>query len=282
MTCGIYCIQNTINQKKYIGLSTNIERRLKDHLISLRNKNTEKENEHFIRSFHKYGEDAFQARIIIVCDQNILAPMEQYLIKIFKTYNPKFGYNKTLGGERNQPTIETRKKMSESHKGKKPSEGTKKKLSESLKGRKHSDETKKKISEYRKGKKLSDETKKKMSEYRKGKKLSDETKKKISESLKGRKHSDEAKKKISKSKKGKYIGENNPFYEKKHSIESRKKISESRKGKCIGENNPNYNHNVPNGLELLEEKKQGIKITDLAIKYNCSRQTIRNRINKVL
>ena len=159
MTCGIYCIQNTINQKKYIGLSTNIEQRLKDHLISLRNKNTEKENEHFIRSFHKYGEDAFQARIIIVCDQNILAPMEQYLIKIFKTYNPKFGYNKTLGGERNQPTIETRKKMSESHKGKKPSEGTKKKLSESKKGknnsfygRKHSDETKKKISESLKGK----------------------------------------------------------------------------------------------------------------------------------
>lgn len=272
MTCGIYCIQNTINQKKYIGLSTNIEQRLKNHLISLRNKNTKRENEHLIKSFHKYGEDAFQARIIIVCDQNILAPMEQYLIKIFKTYNPKFGYNKTVGGERNQPTIETRKKISESKKGK----------NNPFYGRKHSDETKKKISEYRKGKKLFDETKKKMSEYHKGKKLSDETKKKISESLKGRKHSDEAKKKISKSKKGKYIGENNPFYEKKHSIKSRKKISESRKGKCIGENNPNYNHNIPNGLELIEEKKQGIKITDLAIKYNCSRQTIRNRINKVL
>ena len=169
MTCGIYCIQNTINQKKYIGLSTNIEQRLKNHLISLRNKNTKKENEHLIKSFHKYGEDAFQARIIIVCDQNILAPMEQYLIKIFKTYNPKFGYNKTLGGERNQPTIKTRKKMSESH-----------------------------------------------------------------------------------------------------------------KGKYIGENSPSYNHNIPNGLKLLKEKEKGIKIIDLAAKYNCSERTIRNRINKVL
>lgn len=210
MTCGIYCIQNTINQKKYIGLSTNIEQRLKDHLISLRNKNTEKENEHFIRFFHKYGEDAFQARIIIVCDQNILAPMEQYLIKIFKTYNPKFGYNKTLGGERNQPTIETRKKMSESHKGKKPSEGTKKKLSESKKGK------------------------------------------------------------------------NNSFYGRKHSDETKKKISESLKGKYIGENSPSYNHNIPNGLKLLKEKEKGIKIIDLAAKYNCSERTIRNRINKVL
>lgn len=210
MTCGIYCIQNTINQKKYISLSTNIEQRLKDHLISLRNKNTEKENEHFIRSFHKYGEDAFQARIIIVCDQNILAPMEQYLIKIFKTYNPKFGYNKTLGGERNQPTIETRKKMSESHKGKKPSEGTKKKLSESKKGK------------------------------------------------------------------------NNSFYGRKHSDETKKKISESLKGKYIGENSPSYNHNIPNGLKLLKEKEKGIKIIDLAAKYNCSERTIRNRINKVL
>lgn len=210
MTCGIYCIQNTINQKKYIGLSTNIEQRLKDHLISLRNKNTEKENEHFIRSFHKYGEDAFQARIIIVCDQNILAPMEQYLIKIFKTYNPKFGYNKTLGGERNQPTIETRKKMSKSHKGKKPSEGTKKKLSESKKGK------------------------------------------------------------------------NNSFYGRKHSDETKKKISESLKGKYIGENSPSYNHNIPNGLKLLKEKEKGIKIIDLAAKYNCSERTIRNRINKVL
>ena len=210
MTCGIYCIQNTINQKKYIGLSTNIEQRLKNHLISLRNKNTKRENEHLIKSFHKYGEDAFQARIIIVCDQNILAPMEQYLIKIFKTYNPKFGYNKTLGGERNQPTIETRKKMSESHKGKKPSEGTKKKLSESKKGK------------------------------------------------------------------------NNSFYGRKHSDETKKKISESLKGKYIGENSPSYNHNIPNGLKLLKEKEKGIKIIDLAAKYNCSERTIRNRINKVL
>lgn len=223
MTCGIYCIQNTINQKKYIGLSTNIEQRLKDHLISLRNKNIKRENEHFIRSFHKYGEDAFQARIIIVCDQNILAPIEQYLIKIFKTYNPKFGYNKTFGGEKNQPTIETRKKISQNHanvKGK----------SNPFFGKKHSEETRKKMKQN---------------------------------------HAD-------------IRGKNNPNYGRRFSEEHRKKISESKKGKYIGENNPNYNHNIPNGLKLLEERKQGIKVMDLATKYNCSRRTIRNRINKVL
>lgn len=223
MTCGIYCIQNTINQKKYIGLSTNIERRLKDHLISLRNKNTKRENEHLIKSFHKYGEDAFQARIIIVCNQNILAPMEQYLIKIFKTYNPKFGYNKTLGGERNQPTIETRKKISQNH--------------ADVKGKNNP--------------------------------------------FYGRKHSAESRKKM-KQNHANMNGKNNPNYRRKFSEEHKRKISESKKGKHIGENHPNYNHNIPNGLKLLKEKEQGIKITDLAIKYNCSRQTIRNRINKVL
>lgn len=223
MTCGIYCIQNTINQKKYIGLSTNIEQRLKDHLISLRNKNTKRENKHLIKSFHKYGEDAFQARIIIVCNQNILAPMEQYLIKIFKTYNPKFGYNKTFGGERNQPTIETRKKISQNH--------------ADVKGKNNP--------------------------------------------FYGRKHSAEAKKKM-KQNHANMSGKNNPNYRRKFSEEHKKKISESKKGKHIEENNPNYNHNIPNGLKLLKEKEQGIKITDLAIKYNCSRQTIRNRINKVL
>ena len=149
--------------------------------------------------------------------------MEQYLIKVFKTYNPKFGYNKTFGGERNQPTIETCKKISQNHadmKGK----------NNPFYGKKHSAETRKKMKQN---------------------------------------HAD-------------VRGENNPNYGKKFSKEHRKKISESRKGKYIGENNPNYNHNIPDGLTLLKEKKQGAKMVDLAAKYNCSRKTIRNRINKVL
>ena len=69
----------------------------------------------------------------------------------------------------------TRRKMSESHKGKHPSEETRKKLSESLKYRTVTDDTRRKISEALKGKPT----------WNKGKNLSEETKQKLSESLKG-------------------------------------------------------------------------------------------------
>ena len=65
---------------------------------------------------------------------------------------------------------DTKKKMSQSHKGKTLSEYTRMKMSESRKGNKH----------YLYGKHLSEETKKKMSEAKKGIQMSDEFRMKIS------------------------------------------------------------------------------------------------------
>ena len=62
---------------------------------------------------------------------------------------------------------------------------TRKKLSESIKGKHRSEETRKKISEAKKGKHLSAETRKKMSEARINKPKSAETRKKMSEARKG-------------------------------------------------------------------------------------------------
>ena len=73
---------------------------------------------------------------------------------------------------------ETRKKISESQKGKKGShhsKDTRKKISESMKGKKLSEEHRRKLSEAHKGKMT----------WNKGKHLSDDTRRKISESLKG-------------------------------------------------------------------------------------------------
>ncbi len=67
--------------------------------------------------------------------------------------------------------------------GKKMSEETKKKISESLKGRRQTDETREKLRNKLKGRHLSESAKEKLSNYHKGKHLSEETKKKISESL---------------------------------------------------------------------------------------------------
>lgn len=72
-------------------------------------------------------------------------------------------------------TEETKRKMSESHKGKSHTVDTRKKLSEANKGK----------TSPRKGMKASEETRKKISESRKGITLSDDTRRKISESKKG-------------------------------------------------------------------------------------------------
>ncbi len=91
------------------------------------------------------------------------------------------------------PSEESRKKMSEAHKGKTPSEENRRKLSETSKGRTHSEETRRKLSDVNKGKTLSEEIRKKMSDsqkgntYRLGKTHSEETKRKMSKSSKGTK-----------------------------------------------------------------------------------------------
>lgn len=82
---------------------------------------------------------------------------------------------------------ETKKKLSEANKGKKPpplSEEGRKRLSEAHKGKKLSEEIKRRMSIARMGRKHSEETKRRMSITRKGKKLpsfSEEHKRRISE-----------------------------------------------------------------------------------------------------
>ena len=53
-TIGIYCIENTINNKKYIGQSVEIENRWSKHRSEL-NKNKH-DNDYLQKSWNKYGE----------------------------------------------------------------------------------------------------------------------------------------------------------------------------------------------------------------------------------
>ena len=96
MTIGIYCVENKINHKKYIGKAKNIESRFKKHLCALIGKYHY--NKYFQRAFNKYGIDNFYLWIIEECSEKDLYKKEKFYIKKFKTNNPKFGYNNTEGG----------------------------------------------------------------------------------------------------------------------------------------------------------------------------------------
>jgi hypothetical protein len=106
----------------------------------------------------------------------MLGYKEKYFIKLYGRVDLGTGtlVNKTNGGRGACGAIrseETRKKMSESSKGKAKSEEHRRKNSEVNKGKKLSVEHKKKISESSKGKAKSEEHKKKLSEVRPKKKV---------------------------------------------------------------------------------------------------------------
>ena len=171
--CGVYENFNMVNGKSYIGQSTNITQRLSRHKSELRH--NKHQNLHLQNAWNKYGEHSFLFNILEYCNIDELDDIERYYINIWNLTNSQYGYNVESGGNLNKTL----------------SEKTRKKISESKKGKTHSLETRKKMSEnnarYWQGKTLSEETRKKMSEnnarYWEGKKRSKRTKKKISESM---------------------------------------------------------------------------------------------------
>lgn len=94
---GIYKITNTINNKIYIGLSSNIEERWKIHKKRYKIETDKEYEKHLYRSFRKYGLDAFTFEVIEECSVEELANREIYWISYYDSYTN--GYNETPGGE---------------------------------------------------------------------------------------------------------------------------------------------------------------------------------------
>lgn len=93
--CGIYCIENKVNGKKYIGQSVNIYNRWSDERRLL-NKDEDAWNIYLQRAWNKYGEINFSFNIIERCEESQLDEREKYWIKYYDTFNS--GYNMTIGG----------------------------------------------------------------------------------------------------------------------------------------------------------------------------------------
>lgn len=214
--------------KRYFGITQNsVKRRWGSNGISYKN------NKHFWSAIQKYGWENFQHIVLADnLSKEWACQLEVDCIWKYNTTNPDYGYNNAIGGEINSGfhynlDEQTRQKISNAIKewhsqpeikkqfehinlGNKASEETRKKLSEAhkgltsgMKGKKHTLESKQKMSNSQKGKIISDEQRKRISEANKNKIVSDETKEKLRQSALGRKFTEEHKRKLSEAHKNK-------------------------------------------------------------------------------
>ena len=121
----VYLVENIINQKKYVGLTTqSLGYRWQQHIYEAFRKNN---NRYFYRAIRKYGKDSFRCSVLEECkDTQELNDKEIYWIN--KLDSLKDGYNLTKGGEGGYKEL-ARKRKSLACQGKKFSDEHRKNLS---------------------------------------------------------------------------------------------------------------------------------------------------------
>lgn len=135
--CGIYCIENTVNGKKYIGKSKDIESRFRTHKCLLK-RDVFKGccNRHLWRSVKTHGLDKFKFWIVEDVEDNdeLLARREEHWMEFYQSYDRDRGYNIIRVSTVTKYTPEHCAKISISLKGKRRTAEQLKNLSEAHKG----------------------------------------------------------------------------------------------------------------------------------------------------
>ena len=81
---GIYMITNTIDNKRYIGKSIDLKRRLRKHKYYLANETHH--NIHLQRAYNKYGLEYFKFDILEYCTEKELDYLEMFYIEKYDSF----------------------------------------------------------------------------------------------------------------------------------------------------------------------------------------------------
>jgi group I intron endonuclease len=234
MTIGCYILNNTKSNKKYVGQSIHIERRIRQHSDAI-SKNV------IHKAINSVGFNNFSINIW-ECKKEDLDELEEFLISEIGTLVPN-GYNVSIGGYGLRGVVKTeehKRKIGIANSGKVMSETTKEKLRQSNLGRSPSNKGKTqtltpeqkakhrlamdKLKKPKKVRMTREESAKFMSENysgvnhsQYGKQKSEETKAKISKKLlgnvawnKGKPMTEESKRKLSESQKARLAKKKEP------------------------------------------------------------------------
>lgn len=99
MSWTIYCHTHVESQRKYVGLTKQTMLKRWNQHVS-KSKSSKGGRWHFPNAISKYGPEAFEHRVLEVCETLELAnERENYWIRFYDTRNPEKGFNLAEGGK---------------------------------------------------------------------------------------------------------------------------------------------------------------------------------------
>lgn len=120
----IYVVTNLINNRKYVGQTTNLRKRVSDY----RHADKKLDTRPITLDIKRLGIENFEFSILELCDENDLSDRENYYIEKLNTKEIKYGYN-LISNKVGNNSRESRINKSLAHIGLKESNDTKRKKS---------------------------------------------------------------------------------------------------------------------------------------------------------